>query len=51
MRAKVSTPIMEGIFKIPFALMCNLIKAVDSNLGEGLWREKQATAWKTSKPF
>ena len=39
MGAKVSTPILEDIFKIPFALMCDLIKAVGSILGEGLWRE------------
>ena len=36
MGAKGSTPILEDIFKIPFALMCDLIKAVGSILGEGL---------------
>ena len=51
MGAKVSTPILEDIFKIPFALMCDLIKAVGSILGEGLWRENQATAWEISKTF
>ena len=41
MGAIVSTPVLEDIFKIPFALMYNLIKSVGSILGEELWREKQ----------
>lgn len=36
MGAIVSTPILEDIFKIPFALMYNLIKSVGSILGEEL---------------